>query len=99
MRMCPLFSDTGQLLGHVDLDLCVTARDHIIVDNAPRLGTAGLIDEKSTIELVYLPMRNILFRNEHTESVVTHVTTDAEPPAWFWKAPGVVKFSPAQWNR
>ena len=98
MRMCPLFSETGQLLGHVDLDRCRRARDHLVVDNASLTVSGGRIDESMTVDFIQLFFREIRFRNERADSTLTYIVVDSELPKWFWKAPGTVEFYPAHWG-
>lgn len=100
MRMSPLFTETGQLLGHVDLDWCVNAGQYIIVDNAPHIQTFvnTPIDVTSTVERIKLPMRKILFRDAEVKSTVVYIIADTKLPKWFWDVPGMVEFHPAQWR-
>ncbi len=101
MKMAPIYNSQGQLTGHVDLAMCIQARDHILVDEqAAKLYSECSPDKYQPTESRFyrLTLRQLVFRHEyHGEQRVRCLVTD-DPPSWFWGCHAVVKFEPGSFQ-
>lgn len=105
MKMAPVFSITGQLIAHVDIEKfprinSVTQGRGLAFDNAPRepVDYQGF-DPTQTVEVYNVFLREIAFRDTQRHSqLVSHLVAPSPVPDWFYDLNGVVRFDPNAWR-
>ena len=103
MKMEPIYSLSGHLLGHVNTDECVQTRDSVVVtDLSLSLNYLPSFDDSKpaneTVRQFHVPFRTIRFRCESKTQERRCLVVD-NLPEWFWEAYPTVKFSSDQWER
>ena len=103
MRMAPIYSPDGRLLGHLNMKDCVQTRHSVVVENSPHSpralpppSSAKFMSE--TTEIFHVPLRKLRFRCESSERTVLCLVAD-KLPDWFWDAYPTVQFSSDNWKR
>ena len=99
MRLAPLFTSAGKLLGHVNLALCIKNHNCYMMDeHAGRVGpytTMSSGEVPDTCRIFRFPVKRIRFRWDEDEQTVQYLVVDDEIPEWVWKAVGI-KFKGAR---
>lgn len=103
MKMAPIYSVSGQLLGHLNMEECGQNRHSVTVTDLPRpLMAFSPLDytelTKETVRYCHVPLRVLRFHREFDEQQIRYLVAD-ELPDWFWGAYATVKFSSDQWER
>lgn len=101
MRMVPIFSLGGQLLGHVDTNMYSNNVQFIQVDDGRRefvVYDPDILPE-TTLNTCTLWYWTIPFQNKHHRTTKKYLVADVPLPDWFWDAWGTVKFEPEHWDR
>ncbi len=102
MKMAPIYSINGRLLGHLNMDECGESRFCVTVtDMSQSLKSLPSSDEVKlrgdTVRFHNVPLRTMRFRSGTDEQTVCYLVADGLP-AWFWDAYATVKFSSDHWN-
>ncbi len=103
MRLSPLFNSAGQLLGHINLALCIQSHNGYVMDeHAGRVGpyvTMAAGADPDTCRIFRFPIKRIRFRwGADDEQTVRYLVVDEPIPEWVWKAAGI-KFAGDSWER
>jgi hypothetical protein len=103
MNMVPIYSSSGQLLGHLNMVECGKNRDSVTVTDMLRsLKNLSSFDDVElrgdTLKYFHVPLRTLRFRCEAEEQKILYLVAD-ELPDWFWDAYSTVKFSSDHWER
>ena len=103
MKMAPIYTSDGKLLGHLNMDECGRNRNNVTVTDMSRsLKNLSSFEEVelggTTLKYYHIPLRMIKFRCEAEEQKVQYLVAD-ELPNWFWDSYATVKFSPDHWER
>ena len=103
MKMTPFYSEAGQILGHVDLDMCLKSHAFVVVDDSPYRFSDGPVpmgeEVMSPIEVYHIRFRALSFQCLDDRKVVRHLVVDEEKlPKWFWDCKAIVTFVPHSWQ-
>lgn len=100
MRMAPIFSRDGQLIGHADKDMYPWDHCSLIVDDRPHgfIEYDPTITAETTFNIFRIPLMEILFVCKKVEKKVSYLVIDEKLPPWFWDAYGIVEFKPGDWR-
>ena len=103
MKMAPVYSSDGRLLGHLNMEVCVQTHYSVVVENSPQapravpsFNHADLMNE--TIEIFHVQFRKLRFRFGTSEQEVLCLVAN-KLPDWFWDAYPTLKFSSDHWER
>jgi len=110
MRMIPMFSSVGLLLGHLDMDECLTDRHNSVVvekrfrsfREVPEYIESPTEDDM-TMTFCRLPIYRLAFckgRDPETRDHLSldYIVADEGLPVWFWDAFGTVEFNHEDWS-
>ena len=93
MRLAPLFTSEGKMLGHINLTLCIESHNCWMTDeHAGRLGAYRAVpaaDVKDTVRIFRFGVKRMRFRWDEDEQTVRYLVCDKEIPEWVWKAVGI----------
>ena len=98
MKMAPIYTSDGRLLGHLNVKDCVQTHDSIIVENLSRSPFSHRDFMNKTIEIFHVPLLPLRFRCESNEQKILCLVVD-KLPDWFWDAYPTVRFSSDHWKR
>jgi len=106
MKMSPIFSSTGQILGHIDVNLCIDSPEFLILKEKTSAVLGPIVAEPllNFTNIFKIPKRDIHFRcnlpgGVYDEQKVNYLVLSVDPPNWFWDAEATVKFLSDDWNR
>ncbi len=100
MKLTPIFTSAGQMLGHLNLALCRRNQNSWVVDeNAGRVKPYMGDQVSDTVRFFRFPIRRIRFHWYHEEQSIAYVVIDEVIPDWVWKV-ACVRFGGADdWER